>query len=157
MYEFSCICLTTDFSKNAEAAVPLAAKLARQFNGKVFLVHVFDGAYLFEAFAEAGEGDFPNPAHWIDPLYPRLEKRLKELADEYSAREKTLFSPVLLKGNKVQETVKFLADQQINCLVIATHGRTGLGHLMLGSMAEHLVRLSPCPVLTVCPVRRPGP
>jgi len=145
------ICLTTDFSHSAEAAVPYAVTLAKNFKATISLVHVFDGTSLFDAAEEAGEGEFPNPAHWIDPLFPRLEARLTALAAEYSSRNNVSFIPVLLKGSTIKEIVKFLKNEKMGYLVIATHGRTGLNHALFGSVADRLVRSSPCPVLIVRP------
>ena len=68
MIEISQICITTDFSENSETAIPYGVELAKRFNSRIWLVHVFDGTYLYDAAQEAGEGHFPNPAHWIDPL-----------------------------------------------------------------------------------------
>lgn len=153
---FSKICLTTDFSKNAAAALPYAVTLARQFNGEISLVHVFDGMYLYEAAVEAEEGEFPNPAHWLDPIYKRLEVRIKELAVEYAKRENVSFTPVLLTGHAVDQIVEFLNVNRMDCLVIATHGRKGISHALYGSIAESLVRLSPLPVITIRPARLPA-
>ena len=151
MADFSKICLTTDFSKNAEAALPFAASLARRFSSAILLVHVFDGNYLYDAAREADEDQFPNPAHWIDPIYHKLEMRLKQLAADYSQRENIVFTPVLLKGDTIDEIVKYIRGNGIDCLAIATHGRRGVSHLLHGSVAERLVRISPCPVLSVRP------
>ena len=156
MAEFLKICLTTDFSRNAEAALPAAASIGRSFNSTMLLVHVFDGSFLYDAALEADEGQFPNPAHWIDPIYHKLEIRLKQLAADYSQRENIAFTPVLLKGDTIDEIVKFIRTNGIDCLAIATHGRRGVSHLLHGSVAERLVRISPCPVLSVRP-NVPGP
>ena len=153
MAKFAEICLTTDFSKNAEAAVPYAVELARRDGGKIWLVHVFDGTYLYEATREADEAAFPNPAHWIDPIYHRLQTRIQELATEYTAREGVVFTPVLLNGDPIDEIVKFIQSHALDCLTIATHGYRGISHALYGSVAERLVRTSPCPVLSVRPPR----
>lgn len=149
--KFSNICLTTDFSKNAEAALPYAVTLARQFNGTISLVHVFDGLYLYEAAIEAEDGEFPNPTHWIDPIYGRLEIKLNALADKYSKQENIQVRPVLLKGNAVDQVVEFVAANKMDCLVISTHGRKGIRHALYGSIAERLIRTSHFPVLTIHP------
>ena len=151
MIDVSNICVATDFSKNSEAAVPFAVGMAQKFGGKISLVHVFDGTYLFDAAAEAGDPNFTTPQHWIDPIYPKLKIKLNELAIAWSARDGVPFSPVLLTGHTIKEISKFVRDAKVNLLVISTHGRTGLSHAVFGSIAERLVQLSPCPVLTVRP------
>ena len=149
--QFSNICLTTDFSTNCTAVIPFAVDLAKKFNGIIWYVHVFDGMYLIEAAAEAGEGHFPNPSHWIDPLYNKLGTKLREEAIALSAAHGVHFNPVMLRGNAVVEIVKLIKKENMDCLMLTTHGRTGVAHFLFGSTAERLVRFSPCPVLTVRP------
>jgi nucleotide-binding universal stress UspA family protein len=53
------------------------------------------------------------------------------------------------RGDSVEEIIAYAAERRVDLIVIATHGRTGLGHVLLGSVAERIVRESPCPVLTI--------
>jgi len=153
MHDLKNIWLTTDFSKNSEAAVPYAAEFARRFGGSVTLVHVFDGTYLSEAAEEGAVGLVA--AHWIDPIYERLGDMLKERAAKIAEQEKIVVNPLILRGNTVGEIIKGLKHHKADCLVIATHGRTGISHTLWGSIAERLVRLSPCPVFSANPSHAP--
>src|SRR5262249_52455930 len=59
-------------------------------------------------------------------------------------------------GNPVEQIVDYAAEHEIDLIVIATHGRTGLSHIFLGSVAEQIVREAPCPVLTIRERENPG-
>ena len=151
MIQMKNICVTTDFSINSAAVIPYALDIAKLYSSQIWLVHVFDGTYLYEAAEEGGEGHFPNPAHWLDPIYARLENKLQEDAAQLSANHGIRFNPVLLKGDTVSEIVKYIKSAEVDCLILSTHGRTGLAHMLFGSIAERLVRSSSCPVLTIRP------
>ena len=60
-------------------------------------------------------------------------------------------------GSPVEAIVDYAQEQQIDMIVIATHGRTGLSHVLLGSVAERIVREATCPVLTIRDSHRAGP
>ena len=153
MLELKNIWLATDFSDNSAAAVPYAVELARHFSGHVTLVHVFDGTYLSEAIGDGMVGI--EAAHWIDPIYERLGTIVRERAASLAEREKIPVTPLLLRGNTVREIIKGLQQHKADCLVISTHGRTGLNHAVWGSIAERLVRISPCPVFSINPSHVP--
>jgi len=153
MVDLKSIWLATDFSENSASAVPYAVELARRFGGNVTLVHVFDGTYLSEAISDGVVGI--EATHWIDPVYERLGAKVRERAASLAEREKIPVTPLLLRGNTVVEIINGLKQHRVDCLVIATHGRTGVSHALWGSVAERLVRLSPCPVFSVNPSHAP--
>ena len=74
------------------------------------------------------------------------ETALKIVRDR---RKKYKRISALLEGNPASDIVKFAQSQEIDLIVIATHGLTGIKHLLLGSVAEKVVRMAPCPVFTV--------
>jgi nucleotide-binding universal stress UspA family protein len=150
MVEFKTIVLTTDLSENAKAAVPYAMDLARKYGGTVTLLHVCEDP-IYYAGTAAAEGfvvDVPDLAQRIE------EERRKMLGAEAHALEKNYgvhVVPVLRTGHPVQEILEHAKSHDPDVLVVATHGRTGLAHLVFGSVAEKIIRLSPCPVLSIRP------
>lgn len=133
MIEFKNIMVTTDLSENANAAAPYAAEMARRFNGSLELVHVFD------------------PIQLTGSIRTKRADDLKRLAKVLGEQVHLPLNTVLLEGHPVTEIVHYATASKAHCLIIATHGWTGLQHLLMGSVAERLVRLMPCPVLSIRP------
>ncbi len=146
---FKKIVLTTDLSENAAAATPYAVELARRYDGTIYLVHVFEDAPYYLGISD-GYMDY-DPAAWIKAGFDERDKRLGTIAKELKIVEGLPIIPCLRQGNAVNEILALIEEQKADCVVLSTHGRTGLSHLLLGSVAERLVRLSPAPVLTVRP------
>ena len=151
MPQFKTIVLTTDLSENAKAAAPYALDLASKYGGTVHLVHVFEDLMYAGVMVDGSMGYDPTPF---------LEQAEKEKRAQLTARAASLAAsapagvrvvPTFLKGNANAEVLKFAADNHVDCIVMATHGRTGFSHLLFGSVAEKIVRTSPCPVLTIKP------
>jgi nucleotide-binding universal stress UspA family protein len=146
MLELKNILAPTDFSHHAESGLRYACGLAERFGATLHLVHV-----LPEVVAPVG----PEPM--ILPSLP-AEYYDEAQAAALATLEQCLLAewgkPVRVEravrwGDSVQGIVSHARDQKIDLIVLATHGRTGLGHVLLGSVAERIVREAPCPVLTV--------
>lgn len=132
-----------DFSEASEDAVRYAAELAEQLQAKLFLVHSFQlPVYAAQIGAPLA------PADLIEGLPQQLQQQLDELRDRIA-------KPGLHVEGEVVEGVPYVkileqADAVgADLIVMGTHGRTGLAHLLIGSVAERVVRLSDHPVLTV--------
>ncbi|MBI3829191.1 MAG: universal stress protein [Planctomycetes bacterium] len=152
MSDLKKIALTTDFSANADAATAYAVKLAKAFEGRIALIHVFDDSFVYNTMLVGG-GMYESPTKWIEASKVHLKKQLDEKAAELASKERVPVESVLLEGNITEEILEYLKEHKMECLVTATHGRTGLAHVILGSIAERLVRASPCPTLTVRPAQ----
>ena len=143
----------TDFSDNAKAVYPVAADMARAFGAKIHLVHVFEAGLYFSASAvDAYAVLAASPAGWLDTKIVENEQLLittgQNLAKDFPGIDVTT---KMLKGNPVKELTHYAGDQKSPMIVISTHGYTGFTHAVLGSIAERIVRTSPCPVLTIRP------
>ena len=148
MTRFRNILLSTDFSEAAEKAFALATSLAQEDGARLHLVHVVDEPLLAEMTYEIFDHDglvCPNPNH--DDLVRDREKRLEEVSQRLPVDPTSRFH--LRKGAPAQEILKCAKEVSADLIVMATHGRTGLPHLFLGSVTERVVRESSCPVLTV--------
>ena len=145
MIDIKRVLAPTDFSSHSEKAVRFACSLAEQFGAELHLVHVLS------EIIPAGPDPLLMPV--MPPqFYEESEERAKETL-------KTLLQPAWGKpasvttavrwGSPVEAIVDYSKEQAIDLIVIATHGRTGLSHVLLGSVAERIVREAPCPVLTL--------
>jgi nucleotide-binding universal stress UspA family protein len=148
---FQRILLSTDFSEDAQLAYRWAAEMARQAGGTVVLVHAFEEDMVAAAPALSGY----LPAEALDMGKYREEFRLGAEAALKAARKEVEALGVPTEGHIVegrkpwQAIVQAAVDLRCSVIVMGTHGRGGLAHLLIGSTAEKVVRAARCPVLTV--------
>ena len=93
---------------------------------------------------------FPAPGEYLQELQQASRKALDELPDPALLRGAAVVRDVRV-GTPFLEIVRYAKETAIDLIVIGTHGRSGLAHVLLGSTAEKIVRKAPCPVLTVRP------
>jgi len=143
--EIKNILAPTDFSLHSEHALRYACALAERLDATVHLIHVLS------EIVPAGPDPLLMPV--MPPqFYEENEQRAKETLASLPrpgwCQPKGLVTSVRW-GNPVDAIVEYSVEQPIDLIVIATHGRTGLSHVLLGSVAERIVREAPCPVLTI--------
>lgn len=148
------ILVTTDLSKESLVALEHVKSIAQRDQSKVFLLCVVeDSSHAAMAYAL----DFPvlpDPQLQRD-LAARLQRELQAIAAKYLSGLNTHVE-VLEAVNPVHtEILTFAERNQIDLIVMATHGRMGIKHLLIGSVTERVVRESRCPVLVV-PARSAG-
>ena len=127
-----------DFSTGAEQALRLATSLARDHNGELVLLHVEEPPMVY------GGGDMYYGV--AEPNREELIKMLREIAIDDS---RLIVQHQLTVGPPATAIVEFAANNAVDYIVMPTHGRTGLKRLLMGSVAEEVVRKAHCPVLTV--------
>jgi nucleotide-binding universal stress UspA family protein len=138
------ILFATDYSAASRSALPFAASLARATGATLLIAHVTDREQypVGESFDEEPQPD-PAQVHDLKAIVPT------DPAVKYEHRlvygEPGSPHPV----NVADEIVKLARNEKFDAIVLGTHGRTGLGHLLMGSVAESVVRNAPCPVMTV--------
>jgi universal stress protein A len=139
------ILVPTDFSTASDAALGFAKTVAGMFNASLHLLHVFEDPVVTVGFTEA-----------YAPLPPATRIALvddagKQLAARLSEEERARYDATteVVSGASAMAIVEYAQDRGIDLIVMGTHGRTGMAHLLIGSVAERVVRLAPCPVLTV--------
>jgi nucleotide-binding universal stress UspA family protein len=133
-----------DFSECSEHAIQYAVALATAYQAEIKLVHAMDIAASVFSYSEL---DMPDPA-FASQLLAEFTQRLEELAGKVRSQHEPVTSAVL-HGRPFLEIINCAKDWQADIIVIGTHGRSGLEHMLIGSVAEKVVRKAPCPVLTV--------
>lgn len=145
MTEFKHVLVPVDFGDSSRAALDVAIDLAKRYGASLTLVHCCE-----------------IPAYGYNPLGPPVIDLLTPVQDAgRSLLEETLVElrprfpgadAVLVTGLPADEILAAASERRADLIVMGTHGRRGLGHVFMGSVAERVVRTSPVPVLTV---RRP--
>jgi len=138
------ILFPTDFSEPAEYAWVYALTFAQEFGAEVHLVHVVTPPpRLTEAYAV----DF-DPDRTVQALTAEASAFMDEQVEGAKSRG-LIFSREVRVGVDYREIIDYATKHDIDLIVMATHGRTGLAHVLLGSVAEKVVRKASCPVLTI--------
>lgn len=141
------ILVPTDFSDNSAPAVRYAAELADKFQAEVVLLHVVQDLALV-----LPDAVMPTPLATPD-LDDMIAAAKTGIADQVKALDLARLNPKaeVRVGSPATEIVAAATDLKSDLLCISTHGRTGLAHFLLGSVAEKITRHAPCPVLIVRP------
>jgi nucleotide-binding universal stress UspA family protein len=145
MIDLRRILVPTDFSKSSANALTYGAEFAAKFEAEIHLLHVVQDLALFipEAVMVAPPM-MPPVEQFVSAARIALDRSVQELA-----RTDVRIVPEVAEGTPFEEIVRFAREQNIDLIVMGTHGHTGLAHLFLGSVADKVVRRAPCPVLTV--------
>ena len=138
---FKTIVAATDFSSPSELALEYARTLAKRFGASLHLVHVVE-----EPYPIGSEGYVVDVAEFHESLlqeaHQQLATRLAIISDEGATGE-------VLVGKPARRITEAASEKNADLIVMGTHGRGGVAHLLMGSVAERVVRTAPCPVLTV--------
>lgn len=145
---FKCILHPTDFSENGRVALPLLEELvatsAVEGGAHVHLIHVLEPMISTTDFTWAGL----NHNELEERRMEGAREALAEYASELEIAPDRLITAVI-RGKSHEAIADYAAAHGVDLVIMATHGHTGLSHLLLGSTAELVVRTAPCPVLTV--------
>jgi nucleotide-binding universal stress UspA family protein len=147
------VCVPTDFSQCADLAVKYGAALARQNGAKLHLLHVVQ-----DIDEKLHHADFTREGTSVKAFLKSLEEGASEYLSRLASQKEwhdLQVERVYVHGKPADQITRYAKQNKIDLLVMGTHGRSGLEHVFVGSVAERVVRTAPCPVLTVrCPLER---
>jgi nucleotide-binding universal stress UspA family protein len=135
------ILVPTDFSPHSEVALRYACEFAEKFGAELHFLHVVQELF-------AGNGFYALPANYFEEVQAESERRLAAIPDSKSSAGKTVVRKAII-GVPFVEIIRYAKANGIDMIVMGTHGRGAVAHLLMGSVAERVVRKAPCPVLTV--------
>lgn len=144
MIDLKRILVATDFSQHSRVALNYAAAFAKAFQAEVILCHALEKPDFLSQLPPVSEGYFPPNLGELQEKHARVQcEQVLAAAGLSQARV------LLVHGNPAHEIVKAAKSEEADLLIVGTHGRGALAHILLGSVAEKIVRAAPCPVLTV--------
>ena len=159
---FTHVLVPTDFSDPANHALHFALEEATLHHARVTLLHVLTSHAETEVYyvtgAPTSQGYDPVAGARLGPSAPAQpvvvreehnEEALTQLRDLMPAAFHGSWEAEVAAGHPAETIVRVAEERKADLIVMGTHGRTGLQHVLLGSVAEKVVRLAPCPVLTV--------
>ena len=143
MIRLTTILVPSDFSECSDAALRYGLELARRFDARLHLLHVVQDP-LTQPWA--AEGFSAPPFEMIEKWQQDAKARLAAAIPLADIGRVTVSATVAWP---YAEILRYAAENDVDLIVMGTHGRSGVSHMLLGSIAERVVRHAPCPVLTV--------
>lgn len=139
------VLFATDFSATSENALPYAAAICRHFGSTLHVAHVLSDTSLI---LMTGGVDYVSMSTLYDDALAEAKEKLNQMTAGFDAIP---YHTYVRHGQVWKNLAEIVAETEIDLIVLGTHGRTGLGKLLLGSVAEDILRHAPCLVLTVGP------
>jgi nucleotide-binding universal stress UspA family protein len=145
---FNKILIATDGSKRTQNAVDTGLEIAQEHKSKVYAVYVVD-TVTFTSIP-------------MDVTWENMYQLLKDEGEDAVGRVKAAAAPGVdvethvLEGNPALEITKFAKDNDVGLIVVGTLGKSGIDRILLGSVAEKVVRIAPCPVLVIKSTKHGG-
>ena len=150
---FTRILVPTDFSGPSDAALEYARTLAAKFGASLHLLHVVEDQFVTGPFG--AEMYVPNTPRTLSFLLAEARERMAHRIST-DDRSRLRATTEVIVGTVARTIKDYAADNGYDLIVMGTHGRTGLAHVLMGSVAEHVVREAACPVLTVHALPEPA-
>jgi nucleotide-binding universal stress UspA family protein len=139
------ILVATDFGEAADAALSYGRELARAFGSTLHVLHVADDVYV-RLGGDAYVTVLPDLQKDIEDT---ARRRLDTLLIDDDPKPIPVRKIVITSASAAAAVVQYARESSIDLIIVGTHGRTAVAHLLMGSVAERVVRTAPCPVLTV--------
>lgn len=142
--QIKAILFPTDFSQGARAAMDHAVSLARDYHARLILLYVIQDISIAEWYIPSSL----SVTDLVEDMQKSAAKEMDKWAAEVSKQVQDV-EKMVVRGVPFVEIIRTAKEKDVNLIVIGTHGRTGIDHMLFGSTAEKVVRKAPCPVLTV--------
>jgi universal stress protein A len=142
---FKKIVCPIDFSEFTDEIVAYAVDLTAKYGSELHLFHVIPSLNYFTPYES-----FLNPENLVS-IEKNIEKEVDKDFDVIMARIGVPAKKIIKTGVTFVEIIDYIKEQNVDLVVMGTHGRSGIEHILIGSVAEKVVRKSPCPVLTIRP------
>ena len=149
MPEIKRILFPVDFTENSSKVLPYVLSVSEKYDALIYLLHVVVefsqwGGYDISDIRMGRYQEFQEEA------FKDAEKTLERVSEE-QLQGCPNFQKSILSGDPAKEILKFIESEEIDMVIMGTHGRKGLEHVFFGSVAENVLRKSPVPVLVINP------
>ncbi len=144
MQDYSTILVAIDFSDSSDNAFQHALSIARKYSAKLIVLHVINEPVDLRGFYV--------PHISFEKLEEEIEEGAKKMMDTFCAQhlnDYADYESVIVSGLPYEQVIDTAREKNADLIVMGTHGRTGLDHVLFGSTAAKVVRKSPIPVLTI--------
>jgi nucleotide-binding universal stress UspA family protein len=145
----------TDFSKNSDCAFDYAFGIAKRDESVLYIMHVIPSSLQQDAYLG---GTYISEEQW-NKIHENIRKDLdRQYNDHYLSKikDKSKIKIITKSGSEDEQIIEFVQKEKIDLIVIGTHERTGIGYVLLGNIAEKIIRRSPIPVFIIPCRENPG-
>jgi nucleotide-binding universal stress UspA family protein len=142
---FKKILCPVDFSEFTDEIIDYAVDITKKFNAKLHMIHVIPNLNYFTPYES-----FLTPENLV-AIERNIEVEVNRAFDKIVKKVDIPVKKVIKTGVTFVEIIDYVKSESIDLIVMGTHGRSGIEHILIGSVAEKIVRKSPCPVLTIRP------
>lgn len=142
---FKKILYPIDFSEYTEEITSYAVSIAKKYDSELHLLHVIPNLNYFTPYES-----FLTPENLV-AIEKNIEKEIEKDFDKVAKKIDIPVRKIIKSGVTFVEIIDYIKEEGIDLVVMGTHGRSGIEHILIGSVAEKVVRKSPCPVLTIRP------
>ena len=152
MVEIKKILLPCDLTTNASKIFPYVLSVAEKYNSTIYLLHVAEDLHGLAPYPYPGLGHDQkiHKKAASKALIKKVEKMCDEICDEHFQSCANI-RKIIVTGHPVVEILKVVESEDIDLIIMGTHGRSRMEHVIFGSVAENVVKKSPVPVLTINP------
>jgi len=140
------VLVATDFGPAADNALRYGEALAREFGARLHVLHAVPNVY---ATSMDGYGYAAIPAYLQEDIEAAARRHMGERVSEEDRQDLRAKTTVVMHNNPAVAIVEYAKQHAVDLIVLGTHGRGAVAHVLLGIVAERVVRIAPCPVLTV--------
>jgi nucleotide-binding universal stress UspA family protein len=147
MFKIKNILLPTDFSNLSLSAAEYAIDIAKRYGAKIHFLNVMEKTPPILEIRSLDLSEEKIEKSFEEDAQNSIKKSLKKISKGAGVE----IIPVIKKGVDFETIINYCESNKIDLIVIATHGRTGLLHTLLGSVAEKVIRYAKCPVLVITP------
>jgi nucleotide-binding universal stress UspA family protein len=148
MTDYNRIMIPVDFSKNSPKLLKAATEVAEKFQAELFLVFVVQS---FEDYSGFFVPHMPI-SQFEDEMMESAEKKMEAFVSD-NLKTSLKYSTEVLKGDVAEELTRYASENNVAMIIMGTHGYKGVERVIFGSVAEKVVKTSPCPVLTINPYK----
>jgi nucleotide-binding universal stress UspA family protein len=145
---FRRILVPTDFSEGAEQALKYAVRFNGLFHARIFLLHVFNLSEYVTPLSAKAEVDSEVGDDVLEAAKKGALEKLEDIARRLADDNPAIITSLSI-GVPFEEIVKFSAERDVDLIAMSTHGRTGLGRILLGSTTERVISHAACPVIVL--------
>lgn len=145
MIHLDTILFPTDFSEASKIALPFAADLSDKYDADLHIFHAFSENILNPYFLSE---EVDEAARYFERVEEEFDNLVEELVEDIDLKEDD-YTEVLANGEPFVEMINYIREKDVDLVVMSTHGRTGISHMLLGSTTEKVVRKATCPVLSI--------
>ncbi len=152
MIEIKKILLPCDMTSNSTKFFPYVLSVAEKYNSTIYLLHVTEDLHGLAPYPYPGLGVDQNDLEKTnkEKLMKKVDKMCDEICDEHFQGCANI-KKIIVTGHPVVEILKFVESEDIDLIIMGTHGRSKMEHVIFGSVAENVVKKSTVPVLTINP------